>query len=213
MKKYKVNEIVYSIQGEGTHAGMPAVFVRLAGCNLSCPWCDTDFSCQEEMTADEIRQAIANLCAPGSHPVIVLTGGEPMLQADEELLTGMVVGPMGRIHIETNGTVLPKFNLHMHSIWVTISPKRDTVGKIIPAYWCNEVKVVLEDLNDPEQWIYLSNARYIQPCWPDARHYQGKDAIFLERAKERALKDAIGYVMDHPWWRLSIQQHKLIGIR
>ena len=85
MAKYKVNEIFYSIQGEGRHAGRAAIFVRFSGCNLKCPFCDTDFKKYEEMEAIDILNKI-QLLSPDCK-FIVFTGGEPTLQVDEELTT------------------------------------------------------------------------------------------------------------------------------
>ena len=82
MKNYKVNEIFYSLQGEGANTGTPAIFIRFSGCNLRCPFCDTDFAAFTEMTADEIAAATAAYPAE----LVVLTGGEPSLQVDDTLV-------------------------------------------------------------------------------------------------------------------------------
>ena len=82
MKKYKINEIFYSLQGEGYFTGVPAIFIRFSGCNLRCPFCDTDHHSYTEMTAEEIAQAISEYPAE----TIILTGGEPTLFADKEFI-------------------------------------------------------------------------------------------------------------------------------
>ena len=122
-KTYRINEIFYSLQGEGFHSGTPAVFVRFSGCNLACPFCDTDFSAYEEMTARQIAERVEALLPEETlslrSPIIVLTGGEPALQVDRELLIGLHTLLSLPIHIETNGTLpLPE-----EIDWVTCSPK------------------------------------------------------------------------------------------
>ena len=85
---YRVNEIFYTLQGEGCHSGIPAVFVRFSGCNLRCPWCDTEFSDYTEMTAEEIvAEALSLYDIPNERRrMVVLTGGEPSLQVDDALV-------------------------------------------------------------------------------------------------------------------------------
>ena len=96
---YKVNEIFYSLQGEGRWMGRPAVFVRMSGCNLKCPFCDTDFRGYREMSADDILSKC--LEEGGECRFIVLTGGEPSLQVDEQLIATLHLGDLfskGRFH-------------------------------------------------------------------------------------------------------------------
>ena len=111
---YRINEIFYSLQGEGANSGTPAVFVRFAGCNLHCPFCDTDFDTYTEMTAEEILDEI------GQYPAdfVVLTGGEPSLQVDDALVDAMHSRDLV-IAVETNGTHPLPDNID----WVTVSPK------------------------------------------------------------------------------------------
>ena len=101
--KYKVNEIFYSLQGEGWWTGTPMVFVRLSGCNLKCPWCDTDHRNGVEMSADEIlskvREASQGLCRR-----VCITGGEPLLQLDRALVKTLRDAGL-KLHLETNGTL------------------------------------------------------------------------------------------------------------
>ena len=115
----KVNEIFYSIQGEGFHAGEAAVFIRFAGCNLSCPFCDTNHHPFKEMTEDEICAEVEKYPSR----LVVITGGEPTLQ-----LTASLVGKLHRLHrdvaIETNGTR----EIPNGVDWVTVSPKDDFVA-------------------------------------------------------------------------------------
>ena len=113
MKTYRINEIFYSLQGEGRHTGRAAVFVRFSGCNLKCPFCDTDFKAYRELTVDDIIAAVSEWRACG---FVVLTGGEPSLQVDESLIEALHHEGF-YIAIETNGTC----PLPSAIDWVTLS--------------------------------------------------------------------------------------------
>lgn len=192
---YRINEIFYSLQGEGYHTGTPAVFVRFSGCNLRCPFCDTDFADYKEMSAEEI---VANINALSPQPSaldpqpstpIVLTGGEPALQADEALVAALHGTGMS-VCIETNGThALPD------SIdWITCSPKQGTRLALNRA---DELKVVLTEGTDPEQWL---------------QHIQA-DHLFLQPCSCQNTEQVIDYILRHPHWRLSLQTHKYLHIQ
>lgn len=189
-KTYRVNEIFFSLQGEGFHTGTPALFVRFSGCNLACPFCDTDFASYVEMTASEIVERITALLPKDGHSILVLTGGEPALQVDVPLLVGLhTLLPMP-IHIETNGTVaLPEELID----WITCSPKE---GSHVVLRRADEVKVVYTGTS-PEPWYEAirSSHYFLQPC---------------SCANTEEVAD---YILAHPWWRLSLQTHKYIGIR
>ena len=192
MYSYRINEIFYSIQGEGSFAGTPAVFVRFSGCNLACPWCDTDHSHAEEMTRETLENAVRGLLAGHDGAIIVLTGGEPALQLhdDEPLFQGFA----RRICIETNGTLpVPGW-----IDWITVSPKNE-LKPIVPRP--DELKFVFEPEHIP---YYLSMqeagcVKYIQPL---AR----KDGT-------NNLPEAVDFVLAHPRFKLSVQLHKIIGVR
>jgi len=182
--KYKVNEIFRSIQGEGFWSGRVAVFVRLSGCNLSCHWCDTDHSMKYEMTTEEIAEEVAR----HSCDYVVLTGGEPMIQlADNPSLVMELKAAGYYIAIETNGTI----PVACPANWLTISPKTE-----VAITHADEVKVVLAPDADPDHWRERINASryYIQPMNED-------------------IDTAIGYVMQHPEWHLSLQLNKIAGVR
>ena len=186
-KRYQVNEIFYSLQGEGCWTGTPMVFVRLSGCNLRCPWCDTDHASFTEMSAEEIvRQALA--CG-GSCRRICLTGGEPSLQADAALLDAFHAAGYA-VHVETNGTrPLPE-----GVDWVTVSPK-----SAIVLTRADELKLVLAPGTDPAQWETFPAAwHFLQPCEQDGRSNAA---------------EVMEYILAHPRWRLSLQTHKLLHIR
>ena len=182
-KTYDVNEIFYSLQGEGYYTGTPAVFLRLCRCNRHCDFCDTDFSASTPMTASEILERVTRY----SSRHIVVTGGEPLLQLDSALLR--VLKSAGfYVQIETNGSlpVPPEVD------WVTCSPKEGPwrVDRI------DELKIVYRG-QDVEQTARLLQAprHYLQPC-------SGLNTA-----------ETVRYILDHPQWKLSLQTHKLIDIQ
>ena len=217
MKSYRVNNIFYSLQGEGRNTGRAAVFVRFAGCNLRCPFCDTEFDTYTEMTAEEILAKVASshlLKATGrrlsgnpltSHlPLVVLTGGEPTLQVDEAFVD-MLHSAGYEVAMESNGTRPAPANLD----WLTVSPKdcgkwKVESGKRLP----DEIKVVFDEHTTEKLSSFhfpLSTFHrpllFLQPC--DTGDAQRNRAI---------IKACVDYIKQHPQWRLSLQTHKLIGI-
>jgi len=199
---YPINEIFYSIQGEGYYAGTPAIFIRLAGCNLSCDFCDTDHSKKMEMTEDEIVNTVHLYTKDpqGVHQgihLIVITGGEPTIYNLEPLLKKLLFSH-AVVAIETNGTkpnTLEELKANRLVNWITVSPKPKTCKSSIKH--ANEVKVVFDGLTNPEDYAQIDlkpGLMYIQPCSED-------------------FKPAIDYVLKHPWWRLSVQTQKIIGVR
>lgn len=200
----KVVEIFYSLQGEGHYTGVPAVFVRLAGCNLKCWFCDTDFLTYTEMSELEI---VDKVCEYPS-PYVVITGGEPTLQ-----LTSTLVGLLhcsGRyVMMETNGTMPMPEGCDID--WVTCSPKamahENRAWEIHPVRLqrINELKVVYEDnpLQDMSVYDSIPADEYrLQPC----------DTGDAERNLQ-VLNATIAYILQHPKWSLSLQTHKIINVR
>lgn len=193
---YKVNEIFYSLQGEGRWMGRPAVFVRMSGCNLKCPFCDTDFRGYSEMSADDILSRC--LEEGGECRFIVLTGGEPSLQVDEQLIATLHQAGY-YLSMETNGT---------HAIpegidWVTCSPKVDfTEGGEPIVKQVDELKLIFDGEHQISDHGIACTFRYLQPCdvGNDSRNYL-------------ILNECIKYIKAHPEWQLSVQMHKIVGIR
>ena len=186
----KVNEIFYSLQGEGRYTGTPAVFVRLAGCNLRCPFCDTEFTTYTEMTEQEILSAVTQYPAT----TVVITGGEPTLQLTSTLLHAL--SHSGRhVHIETNGThPLPDGPIQ----WVVCSPKyaKLNIQRI------DELKVVYEG-QDMSQYDDIQATIYsLQPC-------DTGDNV----RNQQILQQTINYILQHPKWKLSLQTHKILNVR
>jgi 7-carboxy-7-deazaguanine synthase len=210
---YAVKEIYYTLQGEGAQTGRAAVFCRFAGCNLwsgreedrasaVCRFCDTDFVGTDGAgggkfaSAGQLAAAVAGTwpaaySAP-ARPLVVCTGGEPLLQLDEALVRALhEVG--FEIAIETNGTRLPPPGID----WVCVSPK---AGAELVLRAGDELKLIYPQAGaEPERFQGL-----------DFRHF------FLQPMdgpqRERNTQLAVGYCLEHPQWRLSLQTHKLLGL-
>lgn len=213
---YRVNEIFFTLQGEGAHSGIPAVFVRFSGCNLRCPWCDTEFAEYTEMTAEQIVREMQELYdVPNERrKMCVLTGGEPGLQVDEELIDKLHQAGF-YICIETNGTrPLPQ-----GIDWITCSPKMEERKGEKPSKLAlkrvNEVKVVFTGTYDPEIWRSQLEAEHwmLQPL-----RYNGEWLLMsgiddFEIDSNDNLDETVRYILAHPFWRLSVQLHKIAGLR
>ena len=187
-------EIFYSVQGEGTWTGTPAVFVRLAGCNLNCRFCDTDFSVRAFATVDEV---VARVCeVGGACPMVVLTGGEPLAQTESSALIDALRAAGRRVHIESNGSIPVELSA---DVWLTVSPK-ERLHPIMAAR-ANEVKLIV-DGRVPSEWLasFAARARptFLQPEGNKPRNI----ALALEAAKA-----------DPGRLRLGLQTHKFIGVR
>ena len=209
---YSVKEIFYTLQGEGAQAGKAAVFCRFAGCNLwsgreedrssaVCNFCDTDFVGTDGTdggkfaSADALAAAVEKAWAPQgtNNRLVVLTGGEPLLQVDAALTSALHQRGF-MIAVETNGTVAPPPGLD----WVCVSPKAQAEVVVKTG---SELKLVYPQLGvDPARfdgWAF--DHFFLQPMDGPAR-------------AENTAK-AIAYCQQHPQWRLSVQSHKMIGIR
>ena len=209
---YSVKEIFYTLQGEGANAGRPAVFCRFSGCNLwsgreedrasaVCTFCDTDFVGTDGDGGGKFKSADALAIAiearwPSTkmdRRFVVLTGGEPLLQVDAALLAALhVKGFM--IAMETNGTIRPPEGID----WLCVSPKADAPLAVESG---QELKLVYPQPGvDPARFASLAfDNHYLQPM-------DGPDRV-ANTAK------AIDYCQRHPQWSLSVQTHKMIGIR
>lgn len=211
---YKVNEIFYTLQGEGAHSGIPAVFIRFSGCNLRCPWCDTDFTDYNEMTAEQIvAEAIDLYDIPNERrKMVVLTGGEPSLQVDKPLLDALHAAGF-YICIETNGTrPLPE-----GIDWITCSPKQPLAISHLPLALTkvNEVKVVFTGTYDPEIWRQHLQAEHwlLQPLRYTGEWLMMSGIDEWEDDRNDNLPETVRYILAHPFWRLSVQLHKIAGLR
>ena len=216
---YRVNEIFFTLQGEGAHSGIPAVFVRFSGCNLKCPWCDTEFSEYTQMSAQQIVQEMQDLYdTPNERrKMCVLTGGEPSLQVDMPLIEALHAAGF-YICIETNGTRPLPDGID----WITCSPKAESLDtplghavQRLALKKVNEVKVVFTGTYDPEVWRTKIEAEHwmLQPL-----RYNGEWLLMsgiddFEIDSNDNLDDTVRYILAHPFWRLSVQLHKIAGLR
>lgn len=194
-REYNVNEIFYSLQGEGRWAGRPAIFIRFSGCNLRCPFCDTDFKAYTKMTAKDI---LGEFLKYSQCNFIVLTGGEPTLQVDKDFVD-MLHANGYYVAMETNGTKDVPYNVD----WVTVSPKAAYVkeGSVWVAS-AEEVKVVYDGEHEPSDCGIEAEEYYIQPC----------DTGNEEKNKE-ITRLCVEWVKNHPKWKLSLQQQKILNVR
>lgn len=206
---YRVNEIFYTLQGEGAHSGIPAVFVRFSGCNLRCPWCDTEFTDFTPMIAEQIvAEALDLYDIPNERrKMCVLTGGEPSLQVDKPLVEALHAAGF-YICIETNGTRLLPEGID----WVTCSPKQGTKLALTRV---NEVKVVYTGDYDPEIWQKQLEAEHwlLQPLRFTGEWLIEHTVDEWEDDRNDNLDDTVRYILSHPFWRLSFQLHKIVGLR
>ena len=209
---YSVKEVFYTLQGEGRHAGRPAVFCRFAGCNLwsgreqdrataICQFCDTDFigingtGGGKFESAEDLANAIAEKWprhnSTGTE-FVVCTGGEPLLQLDEALINALHARGF-EIAVETNGTIVAPSGLD----WICVSPKQ---GSNLVQKTGDELKLVFPQTGvDPKSFEALS-----------FRHFFLQPMDGPERATNTKL--AVQYCLAHPVWRLSLQTHKILGI-
>ena len=276
MKK-KVNDIFYSLQGEGFNTGRAAVFIRFAGCNLRCPFCDTEFDSYREMDDEEILTVVSDfrlqtidcrlqttdyrqqttdcrlqtadcrqqtidyrLQTTDCRLLVVLTGGEPTLQVDEAFVD--LLHEHGyEVAMESNGTRPAPRNLD----WLTVSPKvlrgktlcndrselrversevsgqtseirgewSEVSGQRLP----DELKVIFDEHTDPEAYLPSPVTRHPSPPFlhpsPIKHLYlQPCDTGDAQRNADITAR-CIDYIKHHPWWRLSLQTHKLIGFK
>lgn len=196
----KINEIFYSLQGEGHHTGYPSVFVRFSGCNLDCPFCDTRHSSGILMSDDDIIRAVKLYSAEW----IVLTGGEPALWIDPDFVRMLKRATGKKVAIETNGSMpVPK-----EIDWVCVSPKCGIEG-VAPHELridrADEIKVV-DVGQDLEPYFSLpfrgaSTLMYLQPCYVENP----------EMFRENRLR-TVGRVLSDPRWTMSVQLHRYLHI-
>jgi 7-carboxy-7-deazaguanine synthase len=186
-------EIFYSVQGEGAWTGTAAVFVRLAGCNLACRFCDTDYALRFIASIDDIVARVRAI--GGACPMVIVTGGEPLAQARTPELIDALRADGRRVHIESNGTIdvmLPA------DVWLTVSPK-ERLHPLMAAR-ANEAKLIV-DGRVPEEWV-----AEFPPTTPIALQPEGNKPANVELA--------VAAVKRHPArFRLSLQTHKFIGVR
>ena len=207
---YRIKEIYFTQQGEGSNTGRDFVFVRFSGCNLwsgkeknrksaICQFCDTDFYGTDGInggiySATQLIEKIKSLWVSRDDNIaVVLTGGEPLLQVDDELVAALKQEQI-YIAVETNGTL----DAPDHIDWICMSPKANTEIKLKKG---NEIKVIFpQESLDPEKFsLFDFSEFYLQPM--DSNKYQEN------------LNATITYCQKNPKWKLSLQTHKILGIR
>ena len=208
--KYRIKEIFFTQQGEGKNTGKDFIFVRFSGCNLwsgqekhrasaICKFCDTDFYGTDGINggkyqAKEIIEKIKSLWISADSQIrVVLTGGEPLLQVDKGLISALKKENI-YIAVETNGTLEAPDGID----WICMSPKANTEIKLRKG---SEVKVVYPQKNlNPDNFNVLDFKNfYIQPM--DSENYEDN------------VSQSVKYCMQNPNWKLSLQTHKILGIR
>ncbi|QEY32649.1 7-carboxy-7-deazaguanine synthase QueE [Synechococcus sp. RSCCF101] len=204
-----VVETFHSIQGEGLHGGRSAFFIRLAGCRVGCPWCDTKHSWPQEAhdrrPLPELGRDARKAARDGA-AFVVITGGEPLHHDLGPLCRELEQATHLPLHLETSG-VDP---LSGRFAWITLSPKRHRppLDGLLAA--CQELKVVVhdpEDLSFAEAMAARALALRAAEADPPA--------LLLQPGwqSEAGTALALGHVRSHPAWRLSLQQHKSLGVR
>jgi 7-carboxy-7-deazaguanine synthase len=189
----QLSEIFYSVQGEGLWSGTPAIFVRLAGCNLACDFCDTDYSLKFLAGVDDVVARVRD--EGGDCPMVILTGGEPLAQSEAPALIAALRADGRRVHIESNGTIFAELP---DDVWLCVSPKERVDPRM--AARANEVKLIVDGSVPEEQLVLFDDGAMIQ--------------LQPEGNRPRNVEIALAYAKAHPErFRLSLQTHKFIGVR
>ena len=215
-------EQFHSLQGEGYHAGKSAFFIRLAGCNVGCSWCDTKNSWDEKkypyISIEKIIEHIKIARAKGAS-FCVITGGEPLQHNLNKFCESIKQETMGekqnpiKIHIETSGvnTISGIYD------WITLSPKRHSPPKNYFLEHCNEIKIIINDKKDLEfaTAIRKEIMKRFQISSVSDNFNKREKIYFLQPAwdNEKGLSLAIDFVKNNPAWNLSIQTHKYLKIK
>ena len=195
---FPIVEIFHSVQGEGFHAGIPSIFIRFGGCNLRCPWCDTDFDIWTDMNIAEIVNELSKYDCDR----IIFTGGEPALQ---DLVTlSSYLKPLGYyLSIETNGTIpIPEGIID----WICVSPKdQEYVNLKIKQRIGDELKVVYvgQDLTMYDDLKKGFDNLFLQPLYDEGQNTEWNGLSFHSTFEK---------VRSNPEWRLSLQTHKWMGV-
>lgn len=197
---YQINEIFYSLQGEGLYTGVPSIFVRFSGCNLQCLKethgfdCDTEFQSGRALSLEELVSEVKTFPCQR----IIFTGGEPLLQLDKAICQSFTGYELA---VETNGTIEPEAEVLDRLDWITCSPK--VAEHAVRLSRCDELKYVRaygQGIPKPQKLKSCPN-KLISPAF---------DASILDK---KTLQWCMQLVREHPEWRLSLQLHKFLDIR
>lgn len=205
--RFSVVELFESVQGEGANVGLPAVFLRLGGCNLSCPWCDTNFSLFEMLDVETILNRLSAF--PNRH--LILTGGEPSIHPSLDILMTHLKQAGFWIALETNGMIDLSPALRQKLDYISTSPKAHVASNYLESRMirqADEVRIVVDgDVFDfcNRMRSQMSATRYfLSPCSRNGQMNVSETLLLLKRLN--------AHEGDNPW-RLSIQLHKLIDMR
>jgi 7-carboxy-7-deazaguanine synthase len=197
-----IMESFYTLQGEGFHQGKAAYFIRLAGCNVGCSWCDVKESWAVEqhpcITVNDLVDAVKKQTSPHQRPLVVITGGEPLMY-DLIPLTTHLQHQGYQTHLETSGT----YPLSGQWNWVCLSPKKFKAPLPANLAIANELKIIVFNRSDflfaEQQARHVANTckLYLQPEWSKA---------------EQVTPLIIQYIKENPQWELSLQIHKYINV-
>lgn len=196
--KLPIVEVFHSVQGEGRWVGHSAYFIRLAGCNVGCSWCDTKVSWNEKQHPPRSIASIVAAALEAKPHLVVVTGGEPLMHDLSELTRTLRAAGLV-VHLETSGA----YPLSGRFDWITLSPKRNRPPEQAIYALANELKVIIAEPEDLV-WAEIQAAavpettlKVLQPEW----HAEQSNQMVLD------------YILEQPQWRMSLQAHKYIGIR
>lgn len=195
---FPVVETFHSIQGEGAWAGVNAFFIRLGGCDVGCPWCDTKESWHDRHPQRSVAELTQAACAV-KPAIVVITGGEPLMH-DLKPLTSSLRAAGLRIHLETSGA----HPLSGDFDWITLSPKQFKPPLASIYAQISELKIVINTKDDflwaeqQAEQVDQEVLKYLQPQWD--KHLTSQNLIFE-------------HILQHPQWRLSLQTHKFLQVK
>lgn len=207
-----VNEIFDSIQGEGVHTGIAATFVRLQGCNLRCPWCDTKYALGKGGTRMSVEDLVISLSKRMPRTVI-WTGGEPLLQWVPMVKVMDELQQAKDFHLETNGTIAPSriLDLYQYFSWITASPKPPAYDLVIQPH---EIKIVVTGEEDVMAALKLSKRfDYCPISLQPVDNNPEMVWLCIRTIKQAGMLYAGGVEPAGHRWRLSVQLHKLLDLR
>lgn len=204
-KAYTVNQIFYSVQGEGVLQGVPMAFIRFSGCNLRCTVedqgfdCDTEFVSGRKMLISDMVEQVRKLSDKVEW--ILLTGGEPMLQVDTNLAWDLAVNYGYKLSIETNGTMKIPEGVMEHLDWITVSPK---ALHTIRQRTCSEVRLLRSEGQEIPAGIYT--------YFDTVKHWVLSPAAIGNGVLVDSINWCFKLAKDNPRWRVSLPLHKRIGV-
>lgn len=222
--------VFYTVQGEGPFSGMPAIFIRLAGCNLQCPFCDTDYTAGREARAvDGLVDQVVQLARPGVVKLVVITGGEPFRQQIGNLIAKLIDAGFA-VQVESNGTLPPNDltvwglewkvqpSMPLHGAYIVCSPKTGKVHEKVVSRACCFKYVLDADHIDEDDGLpttalgHTANPRVARPpSWWDRPVYVQPADHADSMENRRNVKVAVASAMNHGY-TLQLQLHKHVGL-